>query len=276
MADGYFDVTQDGAVAHIVLNRPERLNAVSTGFFRALRDALLDLDATGETRAAVISATGPHFCAGMSFDSFGGSTGLFDTSSARTRFRIQELLRRSMACFETIERVRFPVIVAVQGGCIGAGISLATACDIRVCSAEAFFTVQETTVGMTADMGVLQRLQNLIPAGFARQMAYTGERVPAARALTLGLVNEVLADADALRAHALELARTIAARSPLAVAGSKAALNHARDHGISASLDFMAVLQSAIFDGGEMREALAAWKGKRDGCFEPLAPFPSV
>ncbi|MGE4052685.1 MAG: enoyl-CoA hydratase-related protein, partial [Piscinibacter sp.] len=146
----------------------------------------------------------------------------------------------------------------------------ATACDIRVCSADAFFTVQEIHIGMMADLGVLQRLAKIVPPGVARQMAYTGERVDAKRALETGLVNAVLADADATLAHAMELARQIAAKSPLAVAGSKLALNHARDHGTAASLQQMTLLQSAIFDTSEMAEAIAAWKEKRDGDFAPL------
>ena len=137
-----------------------------------------------------------------------------------------------MDCFSALDEARFPVICAIQGGCIGGALDLATACDIRLCSADAFFTAcRRSTIGMAADLGVLQRLPKIVPQGVAREMAYTGERLGAERALAVGLVNAVLPDAAALLEHAMTLARSIAAKSPLAIAGSKLALNHARDHG---------------------------------------------
>jgi enoyl-CoA hydratase len=146
-----------------------------------------------------------------------------------------------------------------------------TACDIRLCSADAFFLLQEINVGMAADLGSLQRLPKIVPQGVAREMAYTGERVGAERALAIGLVNAVLADADALRDRALALARTIASKSPLAIAGTKLALNHARDHSTASALQQMTLLQSAIFDTGEMATAIAAWKAKGTAEFASLA-----
>ena len=121
-----------------------------------------------------------------------------DTQTSRTRLSFQESLRRLMGCFDVLDEVRFPVICAIQGGCIGGGLDLATACDIRLCSADAFFSVQEIHIGMAADLGVLQRLPKIVPQGVAREMAYTGERLPAERALAVGLVNAVLPDAAAL------------------------------------------------------------------------------
>jgi enoyl-CoA hydratase len=208
----------------------------------------------------------------MALEVFASELALLDTSSARRRLAFQDGLRKLMRCLDMLEEASFPVICAVQGGCIGGALDLAAACDIRVASADAFFTVQEIHIGMAADLGVLQRLPRLVPPGVARQMAYTGERVDAARALAIGLVNAVLPDADALQAHALELARQIAAKSPLAIAGSKRALNYARDHGVAESLQQMTLLQSAIFDIDEMRRAIEGWKTKVDPGFEPLAP----
>jgi len=130
--------------------------------------------------------------------------------------------------------------------------------------------VQEIAIGMAADLGVLQRLPKLVPAGVAREMAYTGERLGAERALAVGLVNAVLPDAGTLLDHAIALARKIAAKSPLAIAGSKLALNHARDHATDAALEQMTLLQSAIFDQDEMAVAIEAWKAKRSATFDPL------
>ena len=260
------------AIAHLQLNRPERLNTMAPAFFPALRDAVRALHNAGEARVLVISSTGRHFCAGMSLDVFGGEEAFLTTSTARARLSFQDHLRQLIACFTALADAHFPVICAIQGGCIGGALDLATACDIRLCTADAFFTVQEIHIGMMADLGVLQRLVKIVPQGVAREMAYTGERVGAERALAVGLVNAVLPDAAALLAHAMSLARGIAAKSPLAIAGSKLALNHARDHGTAASLQQMTLLQSAIFDTAEMATAIAAWKAKGTADFAPLAP----
>jgi enoyl-CoA hydratase len=274
----FFDLTHDAerGVAELVLNQPTRLNTMTPAFFPALRDAVAALDEVGRTRVLLIRSSGKHFCAGMALEVFGGGLELLKTHDARSRLAFQDGLRRLMRCFDVLEGARFPVLCAVQGGCIGGGLDLALACDIRVCSADAFFTVQEIHIGMAADLGSLQRLPKVVPQGVARQMAYTGERVDAARALAIGLVNAVLPDADSLVEHARQLAQQIAEKSPLAIAGSKLALNHARDHGTAESLEQMALLQSAIFDIGEMERAIGAWKAKRPGEFAPLPPLPKV
>jgi len=272
----FFELTTQDGIAQLRLNRPERFNTMAPDFFSALRDAVRGLHDGASARVLVISSTGRHFSAGMALDVFAGDAALLATGTARARLSFQESLRRLIDCFSALDEARFPVICAIQGGCIGGALDLATACDIRVCSADAFFTVQEINIGMAADLGVLQRLPKIVPQGVARQMAYTGERVDAQRALAVGLVNAVLPDAAALSAHALALARDIAGKSPLAIAGSKLALNHARDHGTAASLQQMTLLQSAIFDTGEMAEAIAAWKGKRDAAHAGLDPVARV
>lgn len=272
----FFTLSTAASVAHLQLNRPERLNTMEPSFFPALRDAVRALHDAGEARALVISSTGKHFCAGMALDVFGGDDALLVTGTARARLNFQETLRKLIDCFTAIDEARFPVICAIQGGCIGGALDLATACDIRVCTADAFFTVQEIHIGMMADLGVLQRLVKIVPQGVAREMAYTGDRVSAERALAIGLVNAVLPDAEALLAHAMQLARTIAAKSPLAIAGSKLALNHARDHGTASALQQMTLLQSAIFDTAEMATAIEAWKKKAVADFPALLPVAKV
>lgn len=275
MESAYFRLESAGpGVAHLQLCRPERLNTLAPPFFPALRDAVQALDDAGETRALVISSTGRHFSAGMALEVFDGGMPMLDTGTARRRLAFQDGLRRLMQTVDVLESVRFPVIAAIQGGCIGGALDLAAACDIRVASADAFFTVQEIHIGMTADLGVLQRLPKIVPPGVAREMAYTGERVGAERALAIGLVNAVLPDAGALQAHALDLARQIAAKSPLAIAGSKRALQYAVDHPTHEALAQMTLLQSAIFDLDEMQRAIAGWKAKATPEFEPLPPIP--
>ena len=272
----YFQLSAQGGVAHLQLNRPERMNTMDPGFFPAVRDAVRALNDASATRALVISSRGKHFSAGMALDVFGSGDLSLGTATARQRLNFQEMLRKLIDCFTALDEVRFPVICAVQGGCIGGALDLATACDIRLCSADAFFTVQEIHIGMMADLGVLQRLMKIVPQGVAREMAYTGDRIGAERALAVGLVNQVLPDAAALLERAMQLAGAIAAKSPLAVAGSKLALNQARDHGTAAALQQMTWLQSSIFDSAEMATAISAWKAKQMAEFEALGPIAEV
>jgi enoyl-CoA hydratase len=274
--DPYTLDCRDDGVAHLQLCRPERLNSLTPAFFPALRDSVARLNAEGRTRALVISSTGKHFSAGMALEVFDGGLPMLDTSDARRRLAFHDGLRQLMGCLDALEAARFPVIAAVQGGCIGGALDVAAACDIRVCSADAFFTVQEIHIGMAADLGVLQRLPKIVPPAVAREMAYTGERMSAERALAVGLVNAVLPDAAATLTHALALANAIAAKSPLAIAGSKQAINYAIGHSTADALQQMALLQSALFDIGEMHTAIVAWKGKQAADFAPLAPVPDV
>ena len=272
----FFALSHERGVAHLQLNRPERMNTMTPAFFPAVRDTVRALSDSGETRALVISSTGKHFSAGMALDVFAGDELALAARTPRERLAFQQSLKQLMDCFTALDEARFPIVCAIQGACVGGALDLATACDIRVCSADAFFTVQEISIGMAADLGVLQRLPKIVPQGVAREMAYTGERVGAERALAIGLVNAVLADADAARERALALARTIASKSPLAIVGTKLALNHARDHSTASALEQMTLLQSAIFDTDEMAAAIEAWKSKRDAEFAALAPVANV
>jgi enoyl-CoA hydratase len=277
MGNDYFQLELSASgIAHLQLNRPERLNTFAPPFFPALRDAVQQLNAEGRTRVLVISSTGKHFSAGMALDVFGDGMPMLDTASARNRLAFQDSLRQLMRCIDVIEEARFPVIAAIQGGCIGGALDLAAACCLRVCSADAFFTVQEIHIGMAADLGVLQRLPKIVPPAVAREMAYTGERLGAERALAVGLVNAVRPDAAAALAHAMQMAASIAAKSPLAVAGSKLAINYAVDHPTADALQQMTLLQSAIFDIDEMAVAIRAWKAKEAGAFDALAPVSAV
>jgi enoyl-CoA hydratase len=205
---------------------------------------------------------------------------VFQSQSAppgtREAGRLREALRRTVLelqdAFNALERARMPVIAAIQGGCIGGGVDMVCACDMRYCTEDAFFCIQEINIGMTADVGTLQRLPHLNPQGVARELAYTGRRLPARRAKELGLVNDVLPDPDALLGAVMQVAREIAARSPLAVCGSKEMLNFARDHSVEEALRYMAAWQSGMFQPADMLESFAAKAQKREPAFDDLAP----
>jgi enoyl-CoA hydratase len=267
-----FTLRLEQAVAHLVLNRPEALNTLSPLFWRELDAVLNWLHHGHAARVLVISSTGRHFSAGMDLQAFGGAISL-DERTAEGRAAIFDLLTDMQATFTRLETLRIPVIAAIQGGCIGGALDMVTAACIRYCTADAFFCVQEINIGMVADLGTLQRLPKLIPLGVAKEMAYTGARLGAQRALACGLVNAVLDTHDALLQAALQCAREIAAKPPVAIWGSKQALNYARDHGVDDSLRQMGWLQAGVWSTPHVREAIAALQDKRTPSFPDLAPL---
>jgi enoyl-CoA hydratase len=191
----------------------------------------------------------------------------------RRRANLRREVLRLQETFSCLDRARMPVLAAVQGGCIGGGVDLISACDMRYCSEDAFFCIQEINIGMTADVGTFPRLPHLIPQGIVRELAYTGRRLTAREALDVGLVNRVYASHDELVAGVLATAREIAGRSPLAVWGSKEMLNYARDHSIADGLDYIATWQTGMFQPADMMESFAARSEKRDPEYPDLLPI---
>jgi enoyl-CoA hydratase len=269
-----FDVRIADHVAHLRLNRPEKRNSMIPEFWRELPTIVRALSESGEARVVVLSSTGPHFTAGMDLGVFaagaldGGPRGEVGRSRANLRLKVLEL-QESFTC---LERARMPVIAAIQGGCIGGGVDMVSACDLRYCTADAYFCIQEINIGMTADVGTLQRLPRIIPEGIVRELAYTGRRLPAARAREVGLVNAVYATQDEMLAAVLDIAGEIAARSPLAVWGSKEMITYVRDHGVADSLNYIATWQTGMFQPADMTEAFRAQQEKRAPSFDDLLP----
>lgn len=261
-------------VAHLVLNRPDTLNTMHPTFWRELDEVLTRIHTEGTARALVISSTGKHFSAGMALETFSGAIAM-DDQSPEGRAAIFDLLTDMQATFTKIEALRIPVICAIQGGCIGGAVDMVTAACIRYATADAFFCVQEINIGMVADVGTLQRLPKLIPFAVVKEMAYTGRRLPAARALAYGLVNEVFDTAEAMLAAALQCAKEIASKPPIAIWGTKQAVSYARDHSVEDSLRQMGWLQGAIWSNAHVRESIMAMKEKRAGDFTPLSALQS-
>ena len=264
----------DDHVAHLVLNRPDTLNTMHPTFWRELDEVLTRIHTEGTARALVISSTGKHFSAGMALETFSGAITM-DDQSPEGRAAIFDLLTDMQATFTKIENLRIPVICAIQGGCIGGAVDMVTAACIRYATADAFFSIQEINIGMVADVGTLQRLPKLIPFAVVKEMAYTGRRLPAARALAYGLVNEGFDTAEAMLAAALQCAKDIASKPPIAIWGTKQAVGYARDHSVEDSLRQMGWLQGAIWSNAHVRESIMAMKEKRTGDFTPLSPLQS-
>lgn len=264
----------DTHVAHLVLNRPEAMNTMHPTFWRELDDLLTQLHTEGKARALVISSTGKHFSAGMALETFTGAIQM-DDQSPEGRAAIFDLLTDMQATFTKIEALRIPVIFAIHGGCIGGAVDMVTCGCIRYASADAFFCIQEINIGMVADVGTLQRLPKLVPFAVVKELAYTGRRLPADRAAQYGLVNEVFDTAEATLAAALQCAREIAAKPPIAIWGTKQAVAYARDHSVEDSLRQMGWLQGAIWSNAHVRESITAQKVRREGQFPPLSPLQS-
>lgn len=277
-----FSVQVADKVAHLQLNRPDELNTMVPEFWRELPQIVGELSAGGGVRALVISSTGRHFSAGMDLSVFteghlAGAAGSADEAAPESGRRNAQMRQRAKALqqsFTALEQARMPVLAAVQGGCVGGAVDLVTACDLRYAAAGAFFCVQEINIGMTADVGTLQRLSKIIPEGAARELAYTGRRMDAARAYQLGLVQQVFPDQATLVEAALATAREIAEKSPLAVWGTKVAMNYARDHPVGDSLEQIATWQAGMFQPADMMEAFAARAAGRAGRFPDLPPDP--
>jgi enoyl-CoA hydratase len=210
----------------------------------------------------------------MALETFGGE-GVLDDRTAEGRAAIFDLLGDMQSTFTKLETLRIPVIAAIQGGCIGGAVDMVTACCIRYATADAFFCIQEINIGMVADVGTLQRLPKLVPLGVVKELAYTGRRLPAQKALGYGLVNEVFDTQEAMVAAALQCAREIAAKPPVAIWGTKQVIHYTRDHSVEDSLRQMGWVQGAIWSNAHVGEAVAAMKEKRAGKFPDLAPLGS-
>ena len=272
-----FDLTIENRIAHIVMKRPEKRNSMIPEFWDELPAIVKDIDHNARARVIVISSTGPHFSAGLDLNAF--VTGPRETSDdpeaqkqAKRLYGInfyQNILRMQKS-FSCLEECRIPVIAAVQGGAIGGAVDFAVACDMRYATQDAFFTIMETNVGMTADAGTFPRLVKLIPEGIVRELAYTGRRMPASEAKAAGLVNQVFADQDTMIREVMKIAAEIAAKAPLTVYGCKRMINYSRDHSTADGLDYIGIWNASMLQPEEMVEAIMANSAKRPGNFVDL------
>ena len=269
-----FDVEVQDHVAHVRFSRPEKRNSMILAFWSELPALIKHLDHDGQVRAIVLSSTGPHFSSGMDLSVFQAPVADHETSigsSAQRAAKFRDTILRLQGSFNCLEDARVPVLVAVQGGCIGAGVDLATACDMRYATSDAFFTIQETNIAMTADVGTFPRLCKLMPDGLVRELAYTGRPLTASEAKSCGLVNQVFESHEQMLEAVMGLAHTIASKAPMAVHGCKKMILRARDHTVADTLDYVALWNASFLQRDEMMEAMMATAEKRAAKFSSLA-----
>ena len=267
-----FNLEIKNKVAHVQMCRPDEFNSMNKAFWSELPHLIDTISNDASARVIVLSGQGKHFCAGMDLANFtqGGNAPKAHLGMRKEAgYRVTRDLQYTITC---LEKARIPVIAAIQGACVGGGVDLATAADIRYCTKDAFFCIQEINIGMAADVGTLQRIPRLIPEGIVRELAYTGRRFLAEEAMKHGMVNKVFENQEEMMESVMEIANEIASKGPLAIAGTKESLNYGRDHSTEESLNHIALWNTAMGINDEMGVAFKAKAEKKEAEFEDLLP----
>ncbi|MEW6442340.1 MAG: crotonase/enoyl-CoA hydratase family protein [bacterium] len=250
---------KDG-VAHLVLNRPDKRNTMTLRFFAEVREVFQEIDGDAGLRVVVLAAEGKSFTAGL--DLVEAAT-LWQEPSAGTRHKFRQMVLGLQDAFTAVEKCRKPVIAAIHSHCIGGGVDLVCACDIRLASRDAVFGIRETRMAMVADLGTLQRIASIVGQAWARELALTGRDFDASQALAIGFVTHVYPDRERLLEEAFKMAGEVARLSPITVQGVKETLNFSRDHGIAAGLEYVAQKNAALLPSDDLMEAFQAFMEKR-------------
>lgn len=264
MAYEFLQINCEHNVAEIVLNRPNKANALGEGMWFELGQAFAWVDQTPQVRVAILRGQGAHFCAGIDFElvqSIGAK--MAASGSGRAQESLRLYIRRLQAAFTEAERCRKPVLAAVHGSCYGAGIDLIAACDMRYAAAGAQFCVKELDLAIVADIGTLQRLPRIVGEGRARELAFSARVIDHAEAERIGLVNRCAPSHDELLAMVRAEAANIAKKSPLAVRGTKEILNYSRDHTIHQGLEYVATWNAGMLLSTDLTEAMEALRERR-------------
>ena len=266
-----FELNVSDNIAHIILNRPEKRNAMIAEFWAELPEIIRDIDENAKARVIVISSTGPVFCAGIDIGMFQNDIGgTQDKNHPQYGAGFYLHVKYLQEALSALEQCRIPVLSAVQGGCYGAGVDMITACDMRYGTQDSFITIYEINVGMTADVGTFPRILNHMSEGVVRELAYTGRKMHADECKARGLFNEVYADQNAMLEAVMDIAKEIASKPPLAVYGCKRIISYSRDHSTADSLDNIAIWNMSMLNPSEMMEAMISGKQKRVGNFQDL------
>ncbi len=257
-------VTLENNIAIVRLNRPDKANAMNLAMWHDIRSAFKWVDDTPEARVAVLEGEGKNFTSGIDLTMMMGlGAQIQNDCEGRMRESLRRIILDLQDTLTSLERCRKPVLAAIHGACIGGGIDLIACADMRYCSGDAYFSIKEIDIGMVADVGTLQRLPKLIGDGMARELAYTARRVEAAEAREIGLVNCVFDTREALHGGVMEIAASIAAKSPLSIRGAKEMMNYARDHSVADGLNYIATWNAAMLMSDDLQKAMMASMSKQ-------------
>ncbi len=254
-------------VATVSLNRPDKANSMSAAMWTEIQSCFDWLDSEPSVRVVILAGNGKHFCAGLDLEMFGALQGESSDPGRRAEY-LRRTVLRLQDNLSSIEKCRKPVLAAIHNTCIGGGVDMTCCADMRYATEDAFFSIKEIDLGMTADVGALQRLPKLIPDGVTRELAYTGRKMGAQEARELGFVNQVFADKQALMEGVTDIARTIASKSPLAIRGTKEMILYSRDHTVKDGLDHIATWNAGIMSSADLKEGMQAQMEKRAAVFE--------
>ncbi|MEE3635786.1 crotonase/enoyl-CoA hydratase family protein [Pseudomonas sp. AL 58] len=258
-----FKVELSNNIAHVQINRPEKVNAMDAAFWTEIIDIFKWIDDTDAVRVVVISGAGKHFSSGIDLMLLASVANQLGKDVGRNARLLRRTILQMQASFNAVDTCRKPVLAAIQGYCLGGAIDLITACDMRYAASDAQFSIKEIDMGMAADVGTLQRLPRIIGDGLVRELAYTGRTIDAEEARQIGLVNRTFTDQASLLDGVFAIAKEIAGKSPIAVAGTKEMLSYMRDHRIDDGLEYIATWNAAMLQSTDLRVAMAAHMSKQ-------------
>jgi enoyl-CoA hydratase len=265
----YFTIALSDQVAHISFNRPDKANSLHMPAWEEMKAIFEEIDETPEVRVAVLSGEGKHFCAGIDLKLLMDIQQFQKIScDGRKREALRKFIFKLQDCISAIEKCRKPVLAAIHKGCIGGAVDIVSACDMRYCTEDAYFTIKEIDMGLVADIGTMQRLPKIINPGIMAEMAYTGRKVFGPEAEKVGLVTRAYPDREKMLDEVMGIARTIASKSPLVVRGTKEILQYTRDHSVSESLNYMVAWNASMLMSNDLMEAFQATMMKREAKFE--------
>lgn len=258
----------DHGVAKVKLNRPDAANALDEQAWKILKQIFKDLDLNDSVRVIILTGSGKNFCGGIDLSMLQGVLQTDVSCEARRRERLHRKILELQKTINQLENCRKPIVAAVQGACVGAGLDLIAACDMRYGTEDAYFSIKEVDMGMVADLGSLQRLPKILNEGAVRELAFTGRNIYADEAKTLGLLNNVFKDQKELTEEVMKLAEVISRKSPLAIRGIKENMNYSRDHNMEEGLKHVALWNSSMLFSDDIKEIFLAKQQKRQHNFK--------